>query len=328
MRALVARRLLQAAVIVAIAATTTFLLVQLAPGDPLGDLVENPRVAPEMRERLRARWGLDRPMHEQYALYLRNLARGDLGWSFSKNRPVADAIVDALPNTLLLMGVALFGAFALGMAAGVIRAGRRGSVADRALGAGTLVFYSMPDFWLAIMAMLVFAYWIPIFPTSGMTTAVVYDYLSPIGKLIDRLKHLVLPATTLVLLLAAIIARYQRAAFLDVATQDFVRTARAKGLTERAVLWRHVLRNALLPVITLLGLALPMLVGGAVFIETVFAWPGIGGLAVGAIAARDHALVMAIVVMGSVLVTLGSLLADLLYAVADPRLRLHSPTSA
>ena len=327
MRALVARRLLQAAVIVAIAATTTFLLVQLAPGDPLGDLVENPRVPLEVRDRLRARWGLDRPMHEQYVLYVRNLARGDLGWSFSQNRPVADAVIDALPNTLLLMGVALIGAFALGMTAGVIRAGRRGSMADRALGAGTLVFYSMPDFWLAIMAMLVFAYWVPLFPTSGMTTAVLHDYLSPAGKVIDRLKHLVLPATTLVLLLAAIIARYQRAAFLDVATQDFVRTARAKGLTERAVLWRHVLRNALLPVITLLGLSLPMLVGGSVFIEQVFAWPGMGRLAVGAIAARDHALVMAVVLMGSGLVTLGSLMADLLYVVADPRLRLHSPTS-
>ncbi len=324
MRALVARRLLQAVVIVAIAATATFLLVQLAPGDPLGDLVTNPRVPAEVRERLRERWGLDRPVHEQYALYVRNLARGDLGWSFSQSRPVAHALVDALPNTMLLMGVALIGAFVLGVATGVVRAARRGSVADRALGAGTLFFYSMPDFWLAIMAMLVFAYWVPIFPTSGMTTAVIYDYLSPAGKLLDRLRHLVLPATTLVLLLAAIIARYQRAAFLDVATQDFVRTARAKGLTERAVLWRHVLRNALLPVITLLGLALPMLVGGAVFIEHVFAWPGMGRLVVVAIAARDHSLVMAIVILGSVLVTLGSLLADVLYAVADPRLRLHA----
>jgi peptide/nickel transport system permease protein len=324
MRALVARRLLQAAVIVAIAATTTFLLVQLAPGGPLDDVLENPRISPEMRKLLIARWGLDRPMHEQYALYLRNLARGDLGWSFSQNRPVADAIIDALPNTLLLMGVALIGAFALGVTTGVIRAGRRGSLADRALGAGTLLFYSMPDFWLAIMAMLLFAYWLPVFPTSGTITVGVYDYLSPAGKLFDRLKHLVLPATTLVLLLAAIIARYQRAAFLDVATLDFVRTARAKGLTEGAVLWRHVLRNALLPVITLIGLALPMLIGGAVFIEHVFAWPGMGRLAVGAIAARDHSLVMATVVMGSVLVTLGSLLADLLYAIADPRLR-HTP---
>ncbi|HEU5184557.1 MAG TPA: ABC transporter permease [Gemmatimonadaceae bacterium] len=324
MRALVARRLLQAVVIVAISATATFLLVQLAPGDPFSNMIDNPRIPPEVRERWRARWGLDRPMHEQYVLYLRNVARGDLGWSFSQSRPVIDAIAEAVPRTLLLMGVGLLGAFLLGIATGVVRAGRRGSVADRALGAGTLFFYSMPEFWLAIMAMLVFAYWLPIFPTSGMTTPVLYDYMSLAGKVRDRLAHLILPTATLVLLTAAIIARYQRAALLDVATQDFVRTARAKGLPERAVLWRHILRNALLPVITLLGLSLPHLVGGTVFIEQVFAWPGMGRLVVGAIAARDHALVMAIVVLGSVLVTLGSLMADLLYMVADPRLRDHA----
>lgn len=324
MRALVARRLVQGVVIVAIAATVTFLLVKLAPGDPFSEWVENPRIPPEVRAQWRARWGLDRPVHEQYVLYLRNLARGDLGWSFSQHRPVADAIADALPNTLLLMGVGLIGAFGLGVTAGVVRAGYRGSLPDRALGAGTLVFYSMPDFWLATMAMLVFGYWLRVFPTSGMKTALLYDYMSLAGKLADRLWHLVLPATTLVLLISAIIARYQRAAVLDVATQDFVRTARAKGLPERVVLWRHLLRNALLPVITLVGLALPMLVGGAVFVEQVFAWPGMGQLVVSAINQRDHALVMAIVVMGSALVTLGSLLADLLYMVADPRLRVHS----
>jgi peptide/nickel transport system permease protein len=323
MRALVARRLLQAVVIVALAATATFLLVKLAPGDPFTDMVDNPRIPAEIRERWRIKWGLDRPAHEQYVLYLRNLTRGELGWSFSKHRPVSHAIADALPNTLLLMSVGLIGAFLLGITAGVVRAGRRGSATDRALGAGTLVFYSMPEFWLATMAMLVFAYWVPIFPTSGVKSADLYDYLSPVGKVMDRLWHLVLPATTLMLVIAAIIARYQRAAVLDVATQDFVRTARAKGLPEREVLWRHILRNALFPVITLAGLSLPLLVGGTVFIEQVFAWPGIGGLAVGAIAARDHALVMAIVVMASVLVALGSLLADLLYVVADPRVRAH-----
>src|SRR5918992_367737 len=323
MRALVARRLLQAVIIVAIAATVTFLLVQLAPGDPFTAMVDNPRIPPEVRERMRARWGLDRPVGEQYVLYLRNLARGDFGWSFSHHRPVADAIAHALPNSLLLMGVGLLGAFLLGIATGVIRAGRRGSLTDRALGAGTLLFYSLPDFWLAIMAMLLLGYWVPLFPTSGMITVGLYDYLSPAGKLADRIWHLVLPATTLILLTAAIIARYQRAAFLDVATQDFVRTARAKGLPERQVLWRHVLRNALLPVITLLGLALPMLVGGAVFVEQVFDWPGMGRLVVDAIGARDHPLVIAIVILGSALVTLGSLLADLLYMVADPRLRIR-----
>lgn len=323
MRGLVARRLLQAVVIVWIAATVTFLLIELAPGDALSDMMDNPRIPPAVREEWRKRWGLDRPPHEQYVLYLRNLARGDLGWSFSQHRPVRDAIANALPNTLLLMGVGLLGAFVLGVAAGVVRAGYRGSIADRALGGGTLVFYSMPEFWLALTAMLVFAYWLPLFPTTGTKTEGLYDYLSLVGKLGDRLWHLVLPATTLVLLTAAIIARYQRAAVLDVAMQDFVRTARAKGLPERAVLWRHMLRNALLPVITLLGLALPHLVGGAVFIEQVFAWPGMGRLAVTAIGARDNALVVAIVVLASTLVALGSLLSDILYAAADPRLRVH-----
>jgi peptide/nickel transport system permease protein len=323
MRGLVARRLLQAVVIVWIAATVTFVLIELAPGDALSDMVDNPRIPPAVREEWRKRWGLDRPAHEQYVVYLRNLARGDLGWSFSQHRPVRDAIADALPNTLLLMGVGLIGAFVLGVGAGVVRAGYRGSIADRTLGGGTLVFYSMPEFWLALTAMLVFAYWLPLFPTTGTKTEALYDYLSPAGKLADRLWHLVLPTTTLVLLTAAIIARYQRAAVLDVATLDFVRTARAKGLPERAVLWRHILRNALLPVITLLGLALPHLVGGTVFIEQVFAWPGMGRLAVGAIGARDNALVVAIVVLASALVTLGSLLSDLLYAAADPRLRVH-----
>jgi peptide/nickel transport system permease protein len=323
MRALVARRLLAAVVIVAIAATITFLLVQLAPGDQCTAMVDNPRIPSEVRHRLRERWGCNRSVGDQYVRYLRNLARGDLGWSLSHQRPVASAIADALPNTLVLMGVGVLGAFLLGIATGVIRAGRRGSVADRALGAGTLLFYSLPDFWLAIMAMLLFGYWIPIFPTSGMKDPVLYDYLSPLGKLGDRLHHLVLPATTLILLTAAIIARYQRAAFLDVATQDFVRTARAKGLPERQVLWRHVLRNALLPVITLLGLALPMLVGGAVFVEQVFDWPGMGRLVVDAIGARDHPLVLGIVILGSALVTLGSLVADLLYMVVDPRLRVR-----
>jgi peptide/nickel transport system permease protein len=323
MRALVARRLLQAVIIVALAATATFLLVKLAPGDPFIHLADNPRFPAEVREREKKKWCLDCPIHVQYARYLRNVARGDLGWSFSKQRPAAHAIADALPNTLLLMSVGLIGAFVLGITVGVVRAGRRGSVIDHTLGTGTLVFYSMPEFWIATMAMLLFAYWIPIFPTSGIVTIGVYDYLSRVGKLLDRAWHLVLPAGTLMLVVAAIIARYQRAAVLDVATQEFVRTARAKGLPERDVLWRHILRNALFPVITLVGVSLPHLVAGAVFTEKVFAWPGIGRLAVDAIGARDHALVMAIVVMTSALVVLGSLLADLLYAIADPRVRSH-----
>jgi peptide/nickel transport system permease protein len=173
------------------------------------------------------------------------------------------------------------------------------------------------------MALLLFAYWLPIFPAGGIVDATMYEYLGFWGRLWDRLRHLALPALTLTLLTTAAVARYQRSAMLEVAELDFVRTARAKGLPERQVIGRHALRNALLPVITLLGLMLPLIVGGAVFVETVFAWPGMGLLAADAIAARDYPLITATVAVGGVMVAAGSLIADVLYAVADPRVRVR-----
>jgi peptide/nickel transport system permease protein len=187
----------------------------------------------------------------------------------------------------------------------------------------SLFFDSVPEFWLALMALLLFAYWLPIFPAGGMVDATMHEYLGFWGRLWDRLRHLALPAITLALLATAAIARYQRAAMLEVTELDFVRTARAKGLPERRVIGRHALRNALLPVITLIGLMLPALLGGAVFIETVFSWPGMGLLAADAIAARDYPLVTATVAVGGAMVVLGSFVADLLYAVADPRVRIR-----
>ena len=208
-----------------------------------------------------------------------------------------------------------------GIGLGVFQAVRRGTIADRAASAATLTFYSMPDFWLALMMMLTFAYWLPIFPVAGMTDAVMHEYWPVWRQWLDRLYHLVLPATTLTLLSTAVIARYQRSAMLDVVHDEFVRTARAKGLDERAVIRRHALRNALLPIITLFGLSFPALLGGAVFVERIFAWPGMGLLTVTAILQRDYHLVTAAVIVGSVMVVVGSLVADVLYAVADPRLR-------
>jgi peptide/nickel transport system permease protein len=219
------------------------------------------------------------------------------------------------------MTAAILAAFTLGIAVGALQAVRRGSWLDRATSAVLMFFYSVPDFWLALMALLALAYWIPIFPTGGMTDQVLHDYMSLGGRIRDVLAHLVLPALTLALLSAAGIARYQRSALLEVLPQDFVRTARAKGLPERTVVLKHALRNALLPVITLLGLSLPALVGGAFFVEKVFAWPGMGYVAATAINARDYDLVTGTVIVGGIMVAVGSLLADLLYAVADPRLR-------
>lgn len=283
--------------------------------------MENPRVTEAVRARWRASYGLDRPLPEQYARWVANTARGDLGWSFSLNRPVSHALREALPNTLLLMGTALVLSFTLGVLIGITQAMRRGTSIDRGLGAATLLFYSVPDFWLAVMAMLAFSYWIPIFPVTGMVDAVMHDYLSASGRVFDILRHLALPALTLTVLSTASIARYQRSAMLDVIGEDYIRTARAKGVGDRRVLWHHALRNALIPVITLLGLAVPALLAGAVFVEKVFAWPGMGLVTVNAISTRDYPLVLAAVLVSGMMVAAGSLAADLLYAAADPRLR-------
>jgi peptide/nickel transport system permease protein len=319
----IAQRLIQAAVIVAIVAVITFVLIHIAPGDPFSAVMDNPNVSEAVRQTLRAQYGLDRPLPEQFVNYVNSLAHGELGWSFSHERSVREVLGSALPNTLLLMSVALVGSFALGILIALIQVARRGSVTDHTLSGITLFLFSMPDFWFAILSLLTFTYWLPIFPVGGAIDPTVHDYLSLGGRIADRLRHLVLPALTLTLLASASVARYQRAALLDVMPADYIRTARLKGLTERQILRRHALRNALLPIITLIGLSFPALLTGAFFVEKIFAWPGMGYAVVNAIGTRDYPLVVGGVIIGSILVTLGSLIADLLYALADPRLRSH-----
>ena len=318
-----AERLVQAAVIVAFVATISFALIHFAPGDPFSAAIDNPNVSEEIRERLRAQYGFDRPLPEQFARYVGQLIRGELGWSFSHDRPVREVLAHALPNTLLLMTIALLGSFALGILIAFVQVARRGSATDHVLSGVSLLFLSMPDFWLAILALLTFTYWLPIFPVGGAVDPVMHEYLGLGGRILDRVKHLILPALTLTLLASATVARYQRAALLDVLPADYIRTARLKGLTERAILRRHALRNALLPIISLIGLSFPALLTGAVFLERVFAWPGMGYAMVNGIGSRDYPLVVGAVIIGSIMVTLGSLLADMLYAWADPRLRAH-----
>ena len=317
----IAQRLAQAAVIVAIVATITFALIHLAPGDPFTSVMDNPNVSEAVRQTLRAQYGFDRPLPEQFVKYVNALAHGELGWSFSHERPVREVLATALPNTLLLMVVALVGSFALGILIALTQVARRGSATDHVLSGVSLLFISMPDFWLALLTLLTFAYWLPLFPVGGAIDPVMHESWGFARRVLDRLWHLALPALTLLALASAAVARYQRAALLDVLPADYIRTARLKGLTEREILRRHALRNALLPIITMIGLSFPALLTGTFFVEKIFSWPGMGYAVVNAIGTRDYPLVMGGVIIGSIMVTLGSLLADLLYALADPRLR-------
>ena len=316
----IAQRLVQAAVIVAIVATITFALIHLAPGDPFSAAMDNPNMSEAVRQTLRAQYGFDRPLPEQFVKYVNALAHGELGWSFSHERSVREVLATALPNTLLLMVVALVGSFTLGILIALIQVGRRGSATDHALSGISLLFISMPDFWLALLTLLAFTYWLPLFPVGGVVDTF-HDSMGFGGRVVDRLWHLALPALTLTALASAAVARYQRAALLDVLPADYIRTARLKGLTEREILRRHALRNALLPIITMIGLSFPALLTGTFFVEKIFSWPGMGYAVVTAIGTRDYQLVMGGVIIGSIMVTLGSLLADMLYALADPRLR-------
>jgi peptide/nickel transport system permease protein len=304
--------------------TIIFFVVHLAPGDPTARFF-NPNVSPEVIEQMRRNLGLDQPLHIQYWKWLTSFLSGDFGYSFGQMRPIGEILPEVLWNTMQLTLVSLVVIFAVGMLIGIVQAVRQYSAADNILTFLALFFYSMPSFWFALMLILIFsrgadAGWLFNWPASGMTS-IDYDYLSAGAKLGDRLQHLVMPAIALGIGSAAGVARYMRGSMLEVIHQDFIRTARAKGLSERTVVFKHALRNALIPIITLVGLYLPFLLSGAVLVETIFAWPGMGRAIVEAILARDYPMVMATSFVIAAMVVLGNLLSDVLYAVVDPRIR-------
>ena len=325
MGAYILRRLLGAIPLLIGIATLIFFVLNLAPGDPTA-FYFSPNMPPAVMEQLRQNLGLDAPVHVRYFKWLTAFAQGDFGYSFAQSRPVIDILKEVIPNTLMLCAGALVLVFVIGIILGMLQAVRQHSLFDSSSSVIALFFYSMPSFWLALMLMLVFslkAYqwgWPIALPPTGITS-VDYEFLSAGGKIMDRLKHLILPVGTLTLALAAGVARYTRGQMLEVVRQDYIRTARAKGLPERTVIMKHALRNSLIPVITLLGLYLPLLFSGTVFIETIFAWPGMGRTIMDAIFQRDYPLVMATSFIFAVMVVLGNLMADILYAVADPRIR-------
>lgn len=320
----VVRRVAASIAIIWAVVTLTFFVIHAAPGTPfLPPEGASQGVDPQTLDRIRRQFGLDRSLPVQYLLYLRNLAHGELGQSFALRRPVADALADAIPNTFVLALAALLIDFAVGLALGIYQAVRERSVGDIVLGNVALFVNSMPTFWLGLVLLLVFAQRLHAFPVAGISDPVLCPRLDSAACLGDFAWHLTLPALTLGLVGAAGTARFQRAAMLDVIRQEYVRTARAKGLRERRVLLVHALRNALLPFITLVGLAFPFLLTGAVLVETVYAWPGMGLLAVRAILQRDYYVVTGAALVTSTMVVLGNLIADSLYAVADPRIRVR-----
>ncbi|HET8836286.1 MAG TPA: ABC transporter permease [Gemmatimonadales bacterium] len=318
MRRWLLRRTLQAALTLAIALVLLFLLVHVLPGDPLareGDRA----LTPQQIEALRERYGLDRPLANQLLVFLAGIARGDLGVSIQYGRPVTELLLERLPATLLLGGAVLLLNFTLGVWLGVRQAVRKGSREDRWLTTLSLAGYATPSFWLGlVLAGFIGVRW-RLLPAGGMRDTLGAG--GPAATAVDVLRHLILPAATLSAVTIAVTMRYQRSAMLEVLRLPYIVTARAKGLPEARVVWDHAWRNALFPVLTLLGLWLPILVSGSVFVESVFAWPGLGSLAIAAVGGRDYPVLMGAGVLSAGMVVLGTLLSDVAYAVLDPRVR-------
>lgn len=300
-----------------------FTVMRLAPGSPTDLQTQmNPKSSAEMRERLRTLYELDKPLHVQYFSWLKRISRGDLGTSFSSDhRPVADKILERLPVTIVINLLSLLIIIAVAVPLGVLSAVRQGSFFDKATTVLVFIGFAVPTFWLALLLMIFFGIHLGWLPISGLRS-LNYEYLGAWDQLMDLAKHLILPVFVSAFGGLAGLSRYMRANMLEVIRQDYIMTARAKGLSERQVIYKHALRNALLPAITILGLSLPGLIGGSVIFETIFAIPGMGQLFYMSVMARDYPTVMGILLIGAVLTLVGNLIADVSYAVADPRIRM------
>ena len=316
------RRGLQAVVTFAAALALLFVLMRAAPGDPLVRVDSDRPISPREIAALRARYGLDQPIGTQFTSFLGGVIRGDLGVSIEYGRPVTALLAERLPATLLLGGSVLLLNFTVGLWLGVRQAVGRGRREDRWLTTLSLAGYAMPSFWLGlVLAWLLGIHW-RIFPAAGMEDPLLSTEAGVVGHAADILRHLVLPVITLSVVSIAATMRHQRSAMLEVLRLPYIMTARAKGLSEHQVTWRHAWRNALFPVITLFGLWLPILVSGSVFVEAVFAWPGLGSLAAGAVGSRDYPLLMGSSLLVAGLVVASGFITDVAYAVLDPRVRL------
>jgi len=300
-----------------------FAVMHLAPGSPTDmETQMNPRVSAEMRERLRAMYDLDKPLPVQYLLWVKKLLRLDLGTSFSPDhRPVAEKILERLPVTVTLNIASLLLVVIIAIPMGILSAVHHNSPFDKITGVFVFTGFAMPTFWLALLLMILFGVQLGWLPISGLRS-LNYEYLPAGEKFLDLIRHLIMPVLLSAFGGLAGFSRYMRANMLEVIRQDYITTARAKGLPERIVIYKHALRNALLPLITILGLSVPGLIGGSVIFETIFAIPGMGQLFYMAVMSRDYPTVMGILFIGAMLTLLGNLLADISYALVDPRIRV------
>jgi len=317
---IVVRRLLQLVSVALGVAVINFFLLRLAPGDAAQVLAgEAGAATPEYMAALRAQFGLDQPLLVQFGKYLLNLAHFNLGYSFRHGMPVAQLIGERVPATLLLMGASILFAVVAGATLGAIAAYRAGKIADVVISTLALVFFATPLFWIGLMLVVVFSVWLDWLPVGGMFT--IEAGYTGWARIVDVARHLVLPAVTLGLFYMAVYTRLMRATMVEVRRQDFVRTAVAKGARPPRVLFAHVLRNALLPLVTMLGVQVSSIIGGAVLVETVFSWPGLGRLAFEALFQRDFNLLLGILLCSSIVVIVVNWVVDFVYTRLDPRIR-------
>lgn len=316
------RRLLQAIPIILGIAIFNFMVLHMAPGDAADVLAgEAGAATPEYMAQLRARFGLDQPLYVQLYRYIANLLTLDLGFSFRHNMPVLDLILGRLPATLMLMGATLTIAFSMGVLLGVICARNVNKFQDALISVLALLAYAMPIFWIGLMMIVLFAVKLGWLPSSGMES--IGKGYKGSDRVVDILRHMVMPVMALSLFFMALYTRLMRASMLEMLGMDFVTTARAKGVSERVIAFKHVLRNALLPMVTLLGLQVGTLLGGSVLVETVFSWPGLGRLAFESVFSRDFNLLLGILFLCSVIVVTVNIVVDVVYSLLDPRIELR-----
>lgn len=299
----------------------SFMVIHLAPGKPTDLMVQlNPKVDFQARERLNQIFGLDKPLHIQYINWLKRLIRFDFGESFIDHRPVMEKIAERLPVTILINVLAMAAIILFSIPIGIKSAVTRGSIFDRVSTVFVFLGFAMPSFWLGLLLMSLAGVKLGILPVSGIVS-LDFENFTMFNKTIDVIRHLILPVSVASIGGLAGVSRYMRQSMLNTISQDYIRTARAKGLTEKQVLYKHALRNALLPIITILGLSIPGLISGSVILETIFSIPGMGRLMVESVFARDFNTIMAGLFISALLTLAGNLIADIIYVYADPRIR-------